>query len=351
MKNRLYLISLLTLFWLSSCNEAETELKGEFEFGTFIVNEGAFGQGNGTLSFLDSQQGNLVSDAFRDVNGFFAGDVFQDMHIDGDKAYIVLNGSGIVRVLNSHTLAQQDIWDDANHLLNPRRVATSSNQVLVTNWGDFDENFNLSNSWLSVFDKNSGNFIQKIALPAGPEGVWVNGARAFVACSNFGNNNQLVVINLSNLSIEKTLELPNGPFTMREDKNGDIWVLCQAGWGVDEGHLVKIDGVSLSVSSTFQITPKPGNYIAMDAAKEQLYYYIGRAVYKMDISANSLPSSVHVTSAETISGIGVNPTTSELYLCHTPDFASIGQVLVYGTNQRFRKQVDVGIAPHMVLFK
>src|SRR5690606_6997354 len=92
-----YIVFLLFIFLtFLSCKDEEIippipELSEE---GIFVLNEGNFTFGNGSLSYLDLNTEEIYNQIFFDVNGFPLGDVPQSMLEVGDVMYIVVNNSG-----------------------------------------------------------------------------------------------------------------------------------------------------------------------------------------------------------------------------------------------------------------
>src|SRR5688572_24191989 len=107
MKNlKRYMLVLLTVFSVtfSSCDDDDNNSSGKFEKGIFVVNEGNFLDADGTVSHINEDNGTVTQDLFGSVNnGLALGDVVQSMTIDEDLAYIVVNNSNKMEVVNSNT--------------------------------------------------------------------------------------------------------------------------------------------------------------------------------------------------------------------------------------------------------
>ena len=58
--------------------------------GVFIVNEGAFGQGSGSISFLNMEYQKMYDDIFYAANNRPLGDIAQSMEIFNNMGYIVV---------------------------------------------------------------------------------------------------------------------------------------------------------------------------------------------------------------------------------------------------------------------
>ena len=108
-KLKFYALILVTVISVSfsSCDDDDNQPKGKFEEGVFVVNEGNFQDANGTISHI-SPDGTVTQDLFGTVNnGLALGDVVQSMSIDGEFAYIVVNNSNKMEVVNANTFAAE----------------------------------------------------------------------------------------------------------------------------------------------------------------------------------------------------------------------------------------------------
>ena len=101
MKNN-YLYILLTITLIYSCSSGPDRPVNNplFDDGYFVTNEGNFGSGNGSVSFI-SNNGSVQNDVFYNTNMFYLGDVVQSMTTANDKGYIVVNNSGKVEVVDN----------------------------------------------------------------------------------------------------------------------------------------------------------------------------------------------------------------------------------------------------------
>ena len=99
----LLLISVVSVSCTSEDRD-KTELlpEGDYSQGVFVLNEGGYGYSNASVSFLDSD-GQVYSSVFSGVNNMKLGDVAQSMGFNKDDAYIVMNNSSTVEVVNRYT--------------------------------------------------------------------------------------------------------------------------------------------------------------------------------------------------------------------------------------------------------
>jgi len=74
-----------------------------YEHGIFVTNEGAFGNSNGSVSYVGKDSATAVNHLFEMVNGRPLGDVVQSMTVANDKGFIVVNNSQKVEVVDIKT--------------------------------------------------------------------------------------------------------------------------------------------------------------------------------------------------------------------------------------------------------
>ncbi len=78
---------------------------GAYDNGILVLNEGNFGMGNAKISYISNDFGTLQNDIFNVVNpGMSLGDTGQDIGFYGDLAFIVLNVSNTIEIVNRYTI-------------------------------------------------------------------------------------------------------------------------------------------------------------------------------------------------------------------------------------------------------
>ena len=134
----LVLIVLATCgFMLTSCDDDDNKPAGEFESGIFVINEGNFQDADGTISFISPRDGSVKQDLFGSVNnGLALGDVVQSMTIDGDFAYVVVNNSNKIEIVDANTFVSVHTIQG---LSLPRYFTTLNGKGYVTEWVSFTD--------------------------------------------------------------------------------------------------------------------------------------------------------------------------------------------------------------------
>lgn len=347
--NFIYALALFALI-LNACsddNEDPQEPLGDYEDGYFVVNEGPFQNGTGTITFI-GDDGTTSQDVYYKVNGEDLGNIVNSMTIEDDKGYIVVNNSNKVIVVNRYTM-EKEATISGNGILNPRFFAVGSGKGFISNWGD---PLNTEDDFISVIDLASNSLLDAIPVGEGPERMLVIGQKLFVCLKGgYGHNNKVLVIDTANNSILETLTVGYVPNSIVEDSKGDVRVLCGGipSWTGNEtaGALYEIDPGNYNGSSIeFEVTEHPE---LMNTESSNLYYQLGDKVFQMSNSDTQVPT----TSIEGITGpfYAMNILNAELYATDAKDFSSEGDLKIYnlGSGQLI-ETITTGIIPGQVVF-
>ncbi|MCX7986008.1 MAG: hypothetical protein N2662_03620 [Bacteroidales bacterium] len=350
-KKSLLYYTVFSLLFFAACTEDDNEKPaGLYSNGAFILHEGTFGHSNATVAFLSFSTDSVKEDIFSSTNGRPLGDVLQSMSIYKGKAYLVVNNSNKIEVVNADDFKQAGVVEN---LMSPRFVAFYQNKGYVTQWGDG------FNGCLAIFDVTTLKVDTTIAIGAGPEGIAEINKKLWIANGGgWGVDSTLVIFDPSTLKVEKRIVVGHNPQHMVKDKNGYLWVLCSgvSDWSNSENDkpssLVKIDVNSYKVLATYTIGK---NYhpsmIAINKDKDALYYGAGfgfNGIWKFSIDATNLESAPIIEGY--FYGFSVNPTNGEIYVFDAKDYVSSGEMTRYSASGQKIKSYTVGIIPKAAVF-
>ena len=323
----------------------DPEPLGDYENGILITNEGPFGNGTGTITFISEDYSTVDDNIFNDVNETDLGNIVQSMGFSGDNAYIIVNNSHKIEVVNRYTF--EAIATIEEGLNNPRYFVALGTNGYVTNWGDpFDE----SDDFIAIIDLETNTIISTISVGFGPEKIIESRGKVFVAHQGgFSQNSIITIIDTASNTFITTIEVGDVPNSMVISE-GNLWVLCggNPNWTGNEsnGHLVKIDvDTNVAVQSfNFELSQHPSN-LTIDGTN--LIYGLDGGVFSNDTSSTSLPIN------SIIDGFFYAMTANDgkLYATDAGDLASNGTLKVFDliTNTEIQS-LEVGVIPGGVYF-
>ncbi len=350
--NKLFLTAIAGAMFLTSCSNDDDSAgpgivvpQGEYENGVFILNEGGFGQGNASVSFLSNDM-ELQNNIFATVNSnAILGDTGQDIGLHGNFAYVVLNYSNKIEVVNRYTF--EKVATISSGLTNPRYVAFSGNKAYVTNWGDATD---ATDDYVAVIDLASNQITNTISVAEGPERILEENGKLYVAHKGgYGYGNSITVINGGSNTVETSIEVGDVPGSI-DIEDGKLYVMNEGmpSWSGNEttGSLQVIDLNSNTVSSTYSFPgmAHPANLTIED---DKIYYTVDSDVYVMPISTTALPSTVLLTTTDQgVYGIySFAVEDDKIYIGDALDYNSNGKVYIYSTTGVHQHTFTVGVIP------
>lgn len=347
MKKLLFLTFATSLF-ISCSNDDDPQNDpiptAAYEKGILVTNEGPFGNGSGTVSFISEDFTTVFQDIYKTVNGSDLGNIVQSMGFSGENAYIVANNSNRIIVANRFTF--DSISSISSGINNPRYfVSNDATRGYISNWGDPTDN---TDDFVAVLDLITNTVVSSIPVSFGPERMVFENAKLYVAHQGgYGQNNLISVISGNNL--QTTITVGDVPNAMVEE-NGILYVLCGGNpeYTGNEtlGSLMKIDLTNNQIieTLTFGATEHPSG---MTEDGGNLFYGLNGKIYKLGMASTTLPGT------EIIDGFfyALEAKDGKLYATDAGDFASDGKLLVYDltTNQEIQN-VTVGLIPGGIYF-
>ncbi|RMG83320.1 MAG: YncE family protein, partial [Bacteroidetes bacterium] len=327
----------------AGCQKTETPPETPVEFaagtGVFISNEGGFTHGNASVSFYRRDSATIQNHLFENKNGRPLGDVLQSMTLAGGHLFLVVNNSGKIEVVEPETFASVAT---ISGLTSPRYLRPVSDQkAYVTD---------LAAPYLSIIDLQNFAVIGQIPLPAQTEELVTTGGETWVThrLSNF-----LYVIDNQSDMVVDSVEVAEDPNTLRVDKDGNIWVLCNGRQAAGKpGGIFKIEPATRSVLRAFWFNDfETGIWprLRMNGAGD-VVYFIKKDVYRMPVTATEWPAAPFIVAGErTFYGLGIDPATEEVYVADALDYQQKGLVYRFSGGiavDSFR----VGVIPNGFLF-
>ncbi len=346
MKYKLLSALILSLV-LVSCDKCKTDqpTATDYSHGAYIVNEGSFGNLNGSITW--TLNGLLVSNPFADANGTALGDVISDFDEVNGKFYVVSNSTSKVVVINASTFK---VEAEITGFTYPRSFQIVGNgKAAVT-----DGSTNGSVKWI---DLATNTIASSTPVGLGPEGMCVYADRLYV-CNSGGwdIDNTVSVIDIPSQSVLTQVNVADRPVEIQADANGSLWVLCSgqtqydASWTQIIGHtpaaLARVSALDNSVT-TFDVGVLGDHplHMAKDETNQKIYIS-NSTLLAFNMLTNVFTEFLPVAS----NGVSVNPATLEVWVCGETNYASASTVKVYSSAGEYVKELTAGIAAWKVVF-
>lgn len=357
MKKNIFRLSTLllasaTIF--TSCNKEDVKQpKGEFASATFIVCEGNYGSNDADIYAITKD--GLQKDIFAATNNRPLGDVANSMKIIGDKAFIVVNNSQKVEVVNASTFESEGTIKDLSY---PRYVEKrNDNEIFISNGNGFGSDY------VYVVNNTSLEKVDSVATGAGPNAMVISNGKLFVAnMGGFTNDKTITVINVKTLAVEKTITVGDLPADLEIDNNGNVLVLCKGlsvynydaagnylgSEVVSNSTLVKIDANSLSTTTIkdfdHQISCYGENVLAYNNGT--IYYLDGGLVSMSESGGNATT----VVEDYNVYGVSIDSKSKNIWVLSTP-YGSAHTATLYNADGTVAQAQTVGNYPKMVVTK
>ena len=311
------LFTLIAFFQACKGENPDPEQPITFQKGVFIINEGNFQQGNASLDFYNPEGDSVIKNVFSTENERPLGDLLQSMAIHNEKAYLVVNNSQKIEVLDVDTLSSQQT---ITGFTSPRYfLAVDDNDAYVTD---------LFGNEISVVDLNTFAIKDKIALPGWTEAMLI--ADDVVWVTNLGRE-YIYLIDPVKDAVTDSVKIGLGANSMLIDKDGMLWVLAEGdSFNGIAGGLYKIDPQKRETILSLDMTT--ADYatelnISPDGSK---LYYLNGDVLEMSVSDTELPQQVFISADNrNLYGLGVDPETGEIYVSDVIDFVQSSSIFRY----------------------
>jgi len=347
MKTSLAFISFfLTLVMFTGCKDKnDITPTGAWDNSVFVINEGPFQTGSGSISAFNRETLEVTDGLFETANGRPLGNIVQSMTVHQDKAFIVVNNSNKIEVVN---------------LADFKSVATIGNLKLPRYFIGFDDNKGYVSCWdstVKVINLSDYSIIASIQTGTGPDEMILAGDQLFVINSGgFGVDSTVSVIRTDDEEPLVRIEVGDRPSGIQKDVNGNIWILCSGkGWtgfpapGDTQGKLVCLDPVSFEIIkeiSFFDSGNHPENLV-IDGNGTTLYYNHPAGIFALSIYDSALNMLPFITGNNMFYGLGYDKATNMIMATDPLDYSQNGWV--YRFNALDGTPVDsflVGVIPN-----
>jgi hypothetical protein len=348
---KVFLTAAIVAAFFSSCekNDDAPEVV-DYSSGIYVVNEGAFGSTNGSISFFDPLKHLITNGIFEAANdGMATGDVVQSFALANDTlGAIVVNNSGLVRFVDLRTFASVA---EPLEIEYPRYYVQSGSMKGYISCGSYQ-------GYLIVVNLETFSVTDSIEVGFGPENMVANQGHVYVVNSGgWSVDSTVQIINASSDEVVETIVAGKMPSDIDLDADDNIWVYCKGYYDyalVDtKSELVKIDpetgmvtwkGTVGAASDYGAVPPK------MAASKDgsKLFYLRPDGVYSINTSNPVVANDPLIEGS--YYGIEVNPVDGNIFLFEVKGYTSSGKMKIFSETGAGIAEGDVGIAPNGAVF-
>ena len=310
--------------------------------GVIIINEGVFPANNATAGYYNTSDGSYIDDLFEPINKRPLGDVFQSMLVFNHKAYLVINNSLKIEIVNPETFVSLGTIEG---FVSPRNILPVSNgKAYVSNY---------KTNLIHIVDLSNNTI--KGTIPCGwsilNEEMALSYGKAYVTAPE---SNKVYVINTRTDIVEDSIIVGKGASEIEEDANGKLWVLCSGKEATNElAGLYRIDPFTNKVEWSISFPDKTYHptRLVSDGTHRNLFYISKEGVFKFNISDTGLPVLPLVQRENRyLYGIGIDPRTGVIYVGDAANFTAQGTVFRYQPDGILINSFKTGMGPNSFYF-
>lgn len=330
----IYLLLVCTTLF-SSCKKDEQQA-GLYTSGILIVNEGNFNFGNADISFYDRDKQTVSDNIFKNANDYNLGDVAQSVTVWDNKAFIVVNNSAKVEVVNAKDFKKVGTINIPGS--SPRYLLpVSANKAYLTE---------LYANKIWILDLQTLDVTGSISVNGWTEDILLLNSEVFVTQRTKLNGSEvknILVIDKATDAITATIALPSEPVSMTGDGQY-LWVSCngkQSSSVLPSLHKINVATKAIENSFTTVGYNNVPSRLCLYVGNNSLYY-IDKHVYQMEINAAALPT------LPLINGDGKNFYTlsiinNEVYVSDAIDYLQKSKIYRYSPTGALIDDFTAGI--------
>ncbi|QKG58538.1 hypothetical protein GKZ68_19010 [Hymenobacter sp. BRD128] len=346
-------LSTALLGFLASCHNSDPSPSptptGAGQYA-FVINEGNFSNGIGSVSRFDKTSKDLVTDAFATANGgAVLGSVVESMTVVDTKGYVVVNNSNKIEVVSLPDFKSTATIAGLNQPRFLVRSVANPGRAYVTEWlgGPYPAPYTAGR--ISIIDLTTNKVTGTIPVGINPEKPVLVGGKLYVP--NTGSTFLTVIDDATPTNTPTTVAVPTPAGSVVADKNNTLWALCSTDYGSQAATLLHYNA-SPSAGTLQKAFPFPtvgsGGGLRISPDGSQLYYSYGKGEYRMSITDAALPATPLIRRS--FYGFDIDPATGLLYGTDALNYSNPGRLLRYQPSGTLMDSTTVQVSPNGVVF-
>jgi hypothetical protein len=306
-----------------------------FGKGTYVLNQGVFPTGNGSVSYISEDFSEQETDIVSAKNeNYKLGNIAQGLAFSDKYACVTINNGGQADFFD------KDTWEYKFSITNlqlPRYPYYFNNKWYITQWGA------TGNDGKILIFAEDGLLLDEINTGGAPDKILFSDNKIYVLMSNgYDIDNRLFIYDNSHILV-KSIDIGSGPNSLLKVEN-DILVLCEGHWSGANGQLtiLKNDEIflekELPTNTTANLNYFNGKY----------YFNTTTDIYTFEIQ-NEI-SFQNLSLGTYLYGCGIND-KGELVVSDAKDFNSAGSVYLIESDLNVVREFTVDVAPGQIYFR
>lgn len=339
MKHLIKILVILAFALQISCEPVENPSLFPRGKGVFLLNEGNFNAGNGSVSFYSTETKQIYNDLFGAENNRALGDIPSFMAVDGNRGFIVVNNSGTIEAVDLRTM---ESLGTVTGLSSPRQMVIYGSEGYVSS---------LTEDEITVIDLGNLEKSGKLEIGSASEAMAITGGRLFSA--HWSGGNSIIVTDLGSGDVVRSVTVGMEPESMAIDKNGRLWVLCTGGWmGEEIPRIVRINTVTLEkeVEFLFRTVDDNPSSLTLNSAGDTIFY-LDEGVRRMAVTATELPVSAFIPAGDRLFYKLMIGSGGTIFVTDAIDYQQKGDLLIYSSKGELLDTEQAGIIPGFMVFR
>ncbi|HMN33523.1 MAG TPA: DUF5074 domain-containing protein [Chitinophagaceae bacterium] len=356
MKPKLHILILMSFLFACVKDKPHPYLSQNIDLnnhGILILNEGAYGNNNAEISYLDLKNNQIQNGIFKTQNKLPLGDVAQSITLINGQYFIGVNNSNKVVVIDTQ---QHKIIQTIQNIPYPRYIVQSSiNTAFISS---------IYQSSIYVLDLNSYQIIDTIHTDfPNNENMLFDGQNIW-ACNWDTACNYIYKIDQNTFQITERISInqAKAPHSILQDKDGNLWVLSGDKYKNCNSFLTQysIQNKQILRQIPFKKTAEPIK-LTINDSKDSLYfiqvdYYAtnqDNGIYRMRIDDNQIPDKAFIEAPTNTYfwGLGIHPISKNLFISDPKGFTQSSTIYEYSNKGELLNTFQAGIGSNMFLFK
>ena len=297
----------------------------------FVLNEGAFGSGKGTVSLYNPATQGVTEDYYAQQNpGGALGDVVHAMIRHKDEYFVVVNNSGRIVVCDVDFRKKGEI------------AGLASPRYILPIGGDLAYVSDFKSGSVAVVNLVSRSIVQQVALPGFSEGMVLHNGLVYVTNPS---RSYLYKVDPAQHKVIDSIDVGPGGSGVVYDENGKLWVLGGGDYITGTpGRLSRINPQSWTVELSLPFAQDAyASELCLSPGRDTLYY-LDNGIRRMKVSDAQLPAAPWIAAGtRAFYALEVNPETHQLFVSDVIDYTQKSSVHVFGSDGQERAMFKAGV--------